>query len=66
MKKKRYYDMLINDIIEFVSISNCQTLEQMIDNAYEREIKLELRSKWKQAQVYKTEGSTKNPKTFES
>lgn len=35
IKKMRYHDMLIDDIIDFVSISGCRTLEHTIDRARE-------------------------------
>lgn len=41
-KKTRYHDMLRDGIGEFVNVSRCKTLEEMIDRAWEREIELEL------------------------
>ena len=41
MKKARYHEMLRADIREFVSRSDCKTLEDMISRAREREIDLE-------------------------
>ena len=51
MKKTWYHDMLRDDIMEFVSILSCKTLEEMIDRDRDREIKLELRNKRKPTQV---------------
>ena len=41
MKKVRYHDMPEDDIREFVSISRCKTLNDMISRAQEQEIDLE-------------------------
>ena len=41
MNKVRYHDLLRDDIMEFVSISVCETLNDMISRAREREIDLE-------------------------
>lgn len=43
MKKKRYRDMLLDDIRELVSMSSYKTLDDMIAKAQEREIELQLR-----------------------
>lgn len=63
MNKTRYHDMLMDGII--VSMSGCRTLDGMIDNAREREINLELRTKQKPTQVQEAEGPKKRPKTFD-
>ena len=41
MKKVRYYDMPWDDIREFVSMSRCKTLNDMISRAREWEIDFE-------------------------
>ena len=41
MKKVRYHEMLRDDIREFLSLSWCETLNNMIDRARERDIDLE-------------------------
>ena len=38
---KRYHDMLWDDIREFVRMSSCKTLEDIISRSWEREIDLE-------------------------
>ena len=40
MKKNIYQDMLRDDIQEFVSISSCKTLEDIISRSWERDIDL--------------------------
>ena len=40
MKKMRHHDILRDDIWEFMSISRCKTLDDMISRAREQEIEL--------------------------
>lgn len=42
MRKTRYHDMLRNDIREFVNMSSCITLGDMICISQEHEIELQL------------------------
>ena len=51
MKKIRYHDMLRNDIMEFMSFSACQTLEDIITRARERDIDLDHLGKRKPGQI---------------
>ena len=46
-----------------MSISGHKTLNDMIERAREREIKMELRTKRKSEQIQTTVGQTKKPKT---
>lgn len=41
MKKTRYHDMMRDDIREFVSISGCKPLEDIIARAWEQDIELQ-------------------------
>ena len=58
--------MLRDDILEFVSFSGCNTLNEMVEKAREREIELELCTKRKPEQVQAAIGQAKNPKTYDS
>ena len=62
MKKARYHEMLRNDICQFVSRSNCKTLEDMITRAREREIDLEMEKKRKPEVAFGVACSGKKPK----
>lgn len=64
IKKTRYHDMLRNDIIKFVSMSGCWTLEDMIDRAREQEIELELWSKQKPSEGQKLRVHRRIPRVF--
>lgn len=66
MKKARYHDMLRSDIREFVSISSCRTLEDMVARARERELDLEMENKRNSDQVKSLEDLGKRPKVFYS
>lgn len=63
MKKNMYHDMLRNDIMDFVSVSSCQTLEQTINQAQEQEIELQFWKKRNPPQVHTTVVQAKNSKT---
>ena len=58
--------MLREDIMEFVSFSGCKTLNDIIDKAYKREIKLELRMKQNSEPVQIAVGYAKRPKNSDS
>lgn len=45
MKKLRFHDMLQDDIRKFIIMSSCKDLVDMITGAWEREIKMHLRSR---------------------
>ncbi|XP_052621696.1 uncharacterized protein LOC128127284 [Lactuca sativa] len=62
IKKVRYPDMLWDDIRKFMSISGCETLNDMISRARERKIDLEHTEK-RSDQVHTMEGMGKRPKT---
>ena len=47
MKKARYHDILRSDIKQFVSISSCRTLKDMVARARESEIDLNMEKKTK-------------------
>lgn len=64
MKKTWYHDILRLDISEFVSFSACQTLEDVISRAREREIDLEHIGKKKAEQVKTARDSAKKPNFF--
>lgn len=66
MKKTRYNDMLMGDIKEFVSISSCRALKDIIDKAWEQEIELNVWSKRKPVQDQEIEDTSKRPKTSNS
>lgn len=51
MRMKIYYDMLREDIREFMRYSRCKTMNDMIEMAYKREIELVLKTKRKLEQV---------------
>ena len=51
MMKERYHDMLRSDIIQFVSICRCRTLDDMVARARERGIDLEMEKKMKLDQI---------------
>lgn len=61
-----YNDMLRDGIQEFVSMSSCRTLVDMIAKAQEQEIDLELLRKQVLFLVLEEEGSVKKPNTFDS
>ena len=63
IKKVRYHDMQRDDIMEFMSISRCKTLNDMISRAREWEIDLENLRKRGPEQVQVVEGPGKRPKT---
>lgn len=65
-KKMRYHDIFRDDIREFVRIMGCRTLEDMIDRAWERDIKLELWTKCNPTQVQRVEDPAKRSNTFDS
>lgn len=56
MNKVRYHDMLKDEIHELVSISGCNSLDNMIARAREGETYLELVSKRKIVQAQTCEG----------
>lgn len=66
MKKTSYNDMLRDDIREFMSLSSCKNLNDMIARAQEREIDLELLRKQRPVQKLTSEGQDKRPKTADS
>ena len=66
MKKAKYHDMLKDEIWEFVSMSSCRRLEDMIVRARERQIDMETVRKRKLVQAQVSQGSDKNPKVFDS
>lgn len=66
IKNTRYHDMLRDEIREFVSMSSCRTLEDMIAIAQEWEIELKLQTKHTLEQVRTVVGSVKRPNTFDS
>ena len=66
MKNARYYDMLNDEIQEFVSMFSCRTLEDTITRAWKRDIDLETMSMRKSVQAQVSEGSIKKPKGFDS
>lgn len=66
MKKARYHEMLRSDIRQFVSRSSCNTLEDTIVRAIEREIGLDIERKRKSDQAHVSGGSGKRPKVFDS
>ena len=51
MKKTWYHSILRDDIWEFMSLTRCMTLNEMVEKAREEEIELELCMKWKPEQV---------------
>ena len=66
MKKVRYHDMFRDDIMEFVSLSGCETLKDMIARAQEREIDLEHLGKRKPEETRFSAVHVKRPKTQHS
>ena len=58
-----YPDMLRDNIREFMSISGCETLNDMVYRAREREIDLVHLGKTGSDQVHVVEGPRKRPKT---
>ena len=65
MRKTRYHDMMRYDVSEFVRLSACPTLDDMISTVREREIELEHTEKRK-ADLGKIVGvSVKKPKGFD-
>ena len=63
MKKVRYHDMLWDDIREFMSISGCETMNDMDSRAREWDIDLEHLGKRGSDQVHVMESPWKRPKT---
>ena len=63
MKKVRCYDMLRDDIKEFMSILGFETLNDMVSRAQEREIDLEHLGKRVSNQVPIVGGPGKRPKS---
>ena len=45
MCRTKYHSKLRDDIQEFVSITGCKTLNNMVEKAQEREMELEFRTK---------------------
>ncbi|KAL7585243.1 hypothetical protein Lser_V15G45405 [Lactuca serriola] len=66
MKKARYHDILKDEIREFLSMSSCNTLDDMIDQAHEQEIELETMRKRKSVRTQVSEGSGTKPKFVDS
>lgn len=66
MKKSWYHDMFKFEMREFMSMSRCKTLDDMIAWACKREIDLETVRNRKLVQAEVSEGSGKKPKVFDS
>ena len=66
MKKIKYHDMLRDDIREFVSLSGCKTLNDMIVRSREWEIDLEHLGKRNSKQIKIIVGQAKRPITQDS
>ncbi|XP_052626964.1 uncharacterized protein LOC128133531 [Lactuca sativa] len=66
MRRTSYHSVLRDDIREFVSFSGCKILNEMVEKAREREMELELRTKWKPEQAQTAIGQAKKLKTFDS
>ena len=62
MKKERYHDMLRDDIMEFVGISGCNTLNDMTSRSQERDIDLEHIRKRESDQFLILKGLGRRPK----
>ena len=58
--------MLRDDIREFVSFTGCKTLNEMVEKAREREMKLDFCTKRKPEQAQTVVGQAKKPKTLDS
>ena len=58
--------MLMDDICEFMNITGCKTLNEMVEKAREREMELDFRIKRKPEQAQTTVGQAKKPKTSDS
>lgn len=64
--KSLYHDMLKDEIWEFVSMSTCKTLDDMIGWAREQDIDQETQTKRKSVQVQISQGSGNKPKVVDS
>ena len=66
MKKMRYHDTLRSNIRQFMSISSCRTLDDLVASARERKTKLETEKNRKSDQFQSSDDSGKRPKVFDS
>lgn len=66
IKKERYHDMIKDEIQEFVNMSSCKTLDDMIVTDEKQEIDLETARKRKLVQAQVLEGSAKKPNILDS
>ena len=51
LRRTLYYSMLREEIREFVSFTECKTLNEMVEKAHEKELELDSRTKQKTKQV---------------